>query len=213
MSATLPLAGSSSVIARKRAILWVALVAALAAGAAALGFGIVGLVQTLSSGLSHVVLVTSGKGGQLFQYNNTVGPHIVTGRFSYETVVVSGLPGSVVAYVLVASLATILTEVALCLTIALLAWRMLHHRPFRRSLSRSIGLAGAVLAVGGLVAQGATVLAGRATATLLNQNSHTLWPVAGHFDPTWIVFGVVLLLIALAFEYGERLQNDADGLV
>ncbi|HEX4444447.1 MAG TPA: hypothetical protein VHZ81_12805 [Galbitalea sp.] len=213
MSQTLPLAGSRSAITTKRVILWAALLAALASGLASLAFGTAGLAQTLDTGLSHVVMVT-GKGGQLFNYNDTQSnAHIVSGHYSYATVVVTGLPGSVTAYVLIASIATMLTKVALCLTIALLAWRMLHQRPFRRSLTKSVGIAGTILAVGGLLSQGATALAGRATATLLNQNDHSFWPVAGRFDPTWIVFGVVLLLVALAFEYGERLQNDSEGLV
>jgi hypothetical protein len=194
-------------------ILWTALVAALASGVASLASGVAGLVQTLTSGRSLVTLSALGGADQRYTYQTSVHAHIVSGHYSYDAVVVAGLPGSVTAYVLVASIATMLTEVALCLTIALLAWRMLHHRPFRRSLTRTVGVAGAILALGGLLSQGATALAGRATATLLNENDHSFWPVAGRFDPTWIVFGVVLLLVALAFEYGERLQSDSEGLV
>lgn len=213
MTQLAPLAGTRVAVSAKRVALWAAFVAALAASIAALAFGIPGLVQTLGTGLSHVVLLPS-KGGQLFNYNDGVGNvHIVQGKFSYESVVVTGLPASVSAYVILAAVATMLTEIALCLCVALLAWRMLHHRPFRQSLTRTVGVSGLILAVGGFISQGASALAGRGTAQLLNQNDSSFWPVAGRFDPTWIVFGIVLLLVALAFEYGERLQNDADGLV
>jgi hypothetical protein len=213
MTQVAELSGSRPLVATKRAFLWLFLLAALAGAVAAVAFGIAGVVQTISTGLSHIAIVTP-KGGQLFYSNNTgSGVHIVSGKFTYSTVVVTGLPASVEAYVIVAAVATMLTEIALCGTIAMLAWRMLNHRPFRRTLTKSVGFAGIILIVGGLLAQGATALAGRATATILNQHDHTLWPVAGRFDPTWIVFGVVLLIVAIAFEYGERLQGESDGLV
>ena len=211
MSQTLSLVGSRPQIATKRATLWIVLIAALGGAVASIVYGVVGLVQTLGSGESHLVMVAN-KGGQLFNYNEG-NVHILHGHFTYATVVVTGLPGSVVTYIVVAAVATILTEVALCGAVAVLAWRMLQHRPFRRSLTRTVGFAGLVLAIGGLLSQGATSLAGSTTASLLNRNDHTFWPVAGRFDPTWIVFGVVLLIVALAFEYGERLQNETDGLV
>jgi len=39
------------------------------------------------------------------------------------------------------------------------------------------------------------------------------WPIQAAVDggPIWI--GVVMMLIGLAFEYGERLQRDTAGLV
>ena len=40
-----------------------------------------------------------------------------------------------------------------------------------------------------------------------------LWPLAGRFDLTFLGVGLVLLLVGLAFEYGERLQRDTEGLV
>lgn len=213
MSSPAVIAGSRPAVAVKRVALWIVFVAALAAGVAAVAFGIAGMVQSLSTGLSTVVLLPS-RGAQIFNVNDKYGTvHIVNGQFSYSSVVVRGLPGSIVAYIVVAAVATILTEFALCAVIATLAWRMLNHRPFRRSMTLSVGAAGVILIVGGLLSQAATSLAGSATASVLNRNDHTFWPVAGRFDPTWIVFGVVLLLVALAFEYGERLQSDSDGLV
>ena len=40
-----------------------------------------------------------------------------------------------------------------------------------------------------------------------------IWPVTGSIDFTFVSFGVVLMLVGLAFEYGERLQLDTEGLV
>jgi hypothetical protein len=212
MSQVAPLTGSRPLVVTKRAVLWVAFIAALAAAVAALVFGTVGLTRSLSSSVSTVNLVTSS-GGAIFKYNDKYNLHYTpTGTIAF-TLRAARLPQNIAAWVITGTVATILTEMALCLVIALLAWRMLNHRPFRRSFSRSVLAAGVILAVGGLIAQGAEALAGSETAAIVNRDNFTLWPVAGHFDPTWIVFGVVLMLVALAFEYGERLQNDSDGLV
>jgi hypothetical protein len=56
-------------------------------------------------------------------------------------------------------------------------------------------------------------LAGGLAASEINGHDHGYWPLAGTFDPTLVVFGVVLLLVGLAFEYGARLQKETEGLV
>jgi hypothetical protein len=39
------------------------------------------------------------------------------------------------------------------------------------------------------------------------------WPVAGRFDPSFLGPAFALLLVGLAFEFGERLQRETEGLV
>jgi hypothetical protein len=213
MSTEVQIAGSRPVVAATRVVLWAFVGIALLAAAASLVVGIVGLVHTTTTGLSNLTLVNDTKAAIVDGADPRYPVHIVTSQFPSATVVVSGLPGAIRAAVIVAAVATTLTEVTLCLTIALLAWRMLRRRPFRRSLSLSVSLAGLILVIGGLLSQGATAIAGSATALQLNGGGEGRWPIAGRFDPTWIVFGIVLVLVGLAFEYGERLQRETDGLV
>lgn|GEM_PF-2054292 len=47
----------------------------------------------------------------------------------------------------------IFTQVILAMLVALLAWRLLRHTMFRRSLTAVATLAGAILLIGGMVTQ------------------------------------------------------------
>ena len=67
---------------------------------------------------------------------------------------------------------------------------------------------------GGFISQGSGSLATAMAASELNGAGRDgIWPVAGSIDFTFVAFGVVLMLVGLAFEYGERLQRDTEGLV
>lgn len=52
-------------------------------------------------------------------------------------------------------------------------------------------------------------------ADQLNDSSTVqgFWPLIGSMDGTPLGIGVGLLLVGLAFEYGEGLQRDTEGLV
>jgi hypothetical protein len=137
----------------------------------------------------------------------------LTGTFATADVDVTGLSGQVVGFALAAGIANALTEVALCTLIAMLTWRLLHRGMFRRALANTVGVAGTVLAVGSLVSQAGIALAGAQAAFEINGHGHSYWPIEATFDATVPVFGIVLTLVALAFEYGARLQKDTEGLV
>jgi hypothetical protein len=52
-----------------------------------------------------------------------------------------------------------------------------------------------------------------APSELTGASRDGFWPVAGSNISAYVAFGVVLMLVGLAFEYGERLQRDTEGLV
>jgi len=212
MSQTDQLAGKGPMVAMSRVTVLIFLALAIAAGLFALIFGLGGVVASLTSGttpltlsLDHALPAAADRGSA----------SIVSGGYDSASVVVSGLDSGTVALATIARIAGVLTQAAIAASIALLAWRLLRGRAFRRSLSLIVAISGAILLIGGLLSSGLGVLAAWMTADQLN-GSRTLegfWPIIGTVDGTPLGIGVCLLLVGLAFEYGERLQRDTEGLV
>jgi len=213
MSEAVQIAGPRGLVATTKVLLWIFLAVAAAGALYSLITGVIGLVHTLSTGLINLTLVAETKAAIFGGTDPRFATHIVAGHFSSADVTVAGLPAGIVATVVVSDVSKTLTEVALCVLVAVLAWRMLRRRPFRRSLSLTVSLAGLILVVGGVLGQGTAAIAGGATAAQLNGGGNGYWPLAGRFDPTLPVVGLVLVLVGLVFEYGTRLQNDTEGLV
>ena len=140
---------------------------------------------------------------------------LISGNWDSATVVLAGVHGPPAIFSAIAAVSGILTTVAVSALLALLCSRLLLGRLlFRRSLSRSIGVIGAVIAVGGAVNAGASSLASGTAADLLNGGTpHGFWPLGGALDLTWVFIGFVVTIVGLVFEYGERLQRDLEGLV
>lgn len=136
------------------------------------------------------------------------------GTFSSATVAVGGLslPVQVLAVADTALGALMVAMVAACGS--LLAWRLLRGRPFRKNLSLTIVWAGALLLIGGIVQQGVRLFGALLAAHELNgDSSDPFWPAAAPLDLSAVGIGLVLLLVALVLEIGERLQHETDGLV
>jgi hypothetical protein len=204
------IAGSRTTVTLARGILWGFFGIALIVGILSLIGGAVSISQHLASGYTQLTLVADkplpaavSHGGALF----------VHGLYASASVKVHGLSGGIVALETSAEIAIVLVEASLSALVALLAWRLLRGGLFRRSISLAVTAAGVILTIGGLVSQAGVALAGGAAASELNGGGNGFWPLAGRFDPTLTVFGIVLLLVGLAFEYGERLQKETEGLV
>lgn len=114
-------------------------------------------------------------------------------------------------------LVSALTVIAVAGMVALLCTTLLRRRPFTRTATWFIGITGLILMVGGIIGQLLSALSrwvlidGLKPLAALNG-----FPVP---DPSWtidftpIAAGVVLAVIASAFEIGRRMQRDNDGLV
>jgi hypothetical protein len=202
--------GSRPVVAVARAILWAFLVIAVVVGLSSLVWGTIGVVQQLSSGGTKLTLVADKP---LPAAQTHAGALFLQGLYANASVSVHGLSAGVVTLATAATIATILIQVSLSALVALLAWRLLRGGLFRRSIARAVSAAGLIVAIGGMISQAGTGLAAGAAASELNGGGNGFWPLAGRFDPTLLVFGLVLIIVGLAFEYGARLQKEADGLV
>jgi hypothetical protein len=211
MQATELVAGGGTVVTLTRGILWSVFAGAIALGAGGLAFGGLAVGSGLASGHTALSLIADGA----MPENADAGTAtIVSGAFDTASVVVGDLSAAVVALATAAKVAAILTGAAVAASVALLAWRLLRRAPFRRSLSLTVTIAGAVLLIGGVFSAGAGSLAAAMAAGELNASTlDGFWPIAGRVDGSSIALGVVLLLVGLAFEHGERLQRDTEGLV
>ena len=206
-----PLAGPRVAVTLTRATIGIVGAIALLSGIAILTFGAIDFVGGALSGQWQFTLV----GNQPIPSGTDHGPAtIVHGSWETATVVLAGVSGAAAVFSVIASVTSILTPVAFCTLVVVLCWRLLSRRLFRRSLWISLGISGGVIAIGGLLGQGASSLASGTAAALLNGGTgRGFWPLAGRADLTWPVIGLALMLIGLAFEYGERLQRDVEGLV
>ena len=212
MSQTDQLAGKGAVVVVGRIVVWAFFVFACVAGLFTLVFGLTGAITSLATGstpltlaLDHSLPATADRGSAT----------IVGGGYDSASILVSDLDAGTVVLATVARIAGILTQAAIAASVAVLAWRLLRGRTFRRSLSLTITFMGALLVIGGLVSGGVGVLASWMAADQLNGNSTGggFWPMVGTVDGTPLGIGVCLLLVGLALEYGERLQRDTEGLV
>ena len=212
MPQTDQLAGKGAVVAVGRIVVWAFFVFACVAGLFTLVFGIAGAITSLAAdstpltlALDHPLPAAADRGSAT----------IVSGGYDSASILVSGLDPGTVVLATVARIAGILTQAAIAASVALLAWRLLRGHTFRRSLSLTITFTGALLLIGGLLSGGVGMLASWMAADQLNGNStgDGFWPMIGTVDGAPLGLGICLLLVGLAFEYGERLQRDTEGLV
>lgn len=210
MTDTVQIAGSRVLVGFTRFLLWLFFTFAIAIGVATAVGNTVEIATSLSSG--HLPLTLVADKALPTAATQCVGCHL-TGTFANADVTVSGLSGQVITFVLIAAISNALTELALCVLVAVLTWRLLRRGFFRKAVANTVSAGGGVLIIGGMLSQSGVAIAGGMAASQINGDGHGYWPLAGTFDPTIMVFGFVLLLVGLAFEYGARLQKDAEGLV
>lgn len=211
MSQSVQIAGPPLVRRLTRGFMWLFFITAVIAGALFVLFGTIRLVQSLSSG--HVTL-TLVAGHRMPSSAAQGSVTILEGGYDTATLTLSGVSGPTLVLWVIALVAGILTQLAFCGSGAILAWRLLHPLMFKHSFSVSVTIAGGIVAIAGLLTQGASSLASGSAAALLNGSDPSgFWPIAGEIDLTYVGMGLVLMLVGLAFDYGSRLQNETDGLI
>jgi hypothetical protein len=194
-----------------RVALWAILAASAIVAAFTIIGGIAGIVSDLGSRTTTLTLVA---GHALPAAANGTSMHVVHGSYDTATVALSHAPAAVAVLGLISAIGQLLARAALAAALGLISWRVLRPRMFRRSLSVQFTLVGVLVFMGGVLWQvGAMFAGGLAAVALDGPDRRGFWPLAGRLDPTYIVVGFAFVTIGLAFEYGGRLQNDAEGLV
>ncbi len=142
---------------------------------------------------------------------------LVDGAYDSATVAAEGLSGGAVTLLTVGRAFGLLTTAALAWSVAWLAWKLLRGEPFAASVGNALASAGGALLVGGLLSQGLGGFgAWVAIEELLGDTSASadpFFPLVMGFDPAPLGYGLAMMLIAIAFERGRRLQHDTEGLV
>ena len=103
-----------------------------------------------------------------------------------------------------------LTQLATVAGLIALSVALLRGRPFVPSLRRVLMGVSLALVVGGLGSAGLLGLANLEVAAALDAPG---FPMIADFDFTAAIIGLVLSLVVVVFEFGERLQRDTEGLV
>jgi hypothetical protein len=140
---------------------------------------------------------------------------LITGSYESASVTLGDLSGWAFGLLTAALVIAVITSATVALSFVYLSWRLLRAEPFKKSLTFTFITAGTALIIGSILSLGVEAL-GRviAISELLGDDKVTgFWPMAFNGDLSPIGFGLALLIVACAFEYGERLTRQTDGLV
>lgn len=105
-----------------------------------------------------------------------------------------------------------LATITVCMTLWWLGLSLIRQRAFRRSMAPVLGITAVALIVAGLVGPLLGAIARTRVAEQLGAPD-TFWSFLFEADLGPVGWGIALSLIASAFEVGQRLQKDWEGLV
>ncbi|MFD5226320.1 hypothetical protein ACFWHT_11925 [Microbacterium sp. NPDC058342] len=107
-----------------------------------------------------------------------------------------------------------LATIIVCMSLWWLGYSLIRQRAFRRSMVPVLGTASLGLIAAGMIAP---LLGGIARTQVVEQlpdsAADTFWTFLVRFDPSPIGWGIALALVTTAFEVGQRMQRDTEGLV
>ncbi|MBX9472334.1 hypothetical protein [Microcella sp.] len=150
---------------------------------------------------------------------------ITDARYDSVSATVTGLSGEARAWLVTEHLAATLLTLGLALVVAWVALRLAAGRPFVRSATVALGGTAIVVTACGLIEQTAAALGHAEVVSFLGADKLTAGGNAENpsyegfvafglnLDLAPIGWGIALLVIASAFELGQRLQRDTEGLV
>ena len=189
----------------------VAIGALLVAAGLLVSFAVTTATQLVSGEMTFPVLTGAAVPAGEFGAENG----LVAATYTEASVTASGLSAFPVAAFITAHAVDTLTGVIVALALAFMGWRLLKGDPFRKSVLYSALVAACTLIVGPFVA-----LLASGTAT-----TRALLEIAGPRDgrPELIfsaelnlapvLVGLALAIVLGAFEYGQKLRADTEGLV
>jgi hypothetical protein len=140
---------------------------------------------------------------------------LLNGRYENATVTLGDLSDTAFGLLTTGLVFSVVTTATVALAFVYLSWRLLRSKPFKKSLSIAFLTAGTALLIGTMLSIGFEGLGRMIVASELvgEDTTEGFWPIAAQGDLGPIGFGLALLIVACAFEYGERLSRETDGLV
>lgn len=191
-------------------LLFFALVAALFGIAMAISS--VGAIVEMLAGAETPVALSANQAVPLDAATGTAA--LVRGTFDSANVVISGLDFGSRALLAGGILIRALSYLALATTVVILCVGLYRGRPFTRSVTWVLTMASLTLMAGGILGSALTVAGQFMIASQLNSDpTMSVFPLAGNADLVPLFIGIGLGAVAAAFDIGERLQRDTEGLV
>ena len=145
-------------------------------------------------------------------------PAVTEARYYSWTAVVDGLPSLARWLLWGAEAAVSLAAIGICLALIWLCVRVARRRPFGRSLTVALVVTAGLVIIGGMLPQMLDAIARSEVIEYLGVAEMAATQgtaVAFSFEVSLAPVGIGLALgvVAAAFEIGERLQQDTEGLV
>lgn len=107
-----------------------------------------------------------------------------------------------------------LATVIVCMSLWWLGLSLIRQRAFRTSMPSVLGTAAIALVVAGMFGPFLGAIARtQVVEQLPSSEAGMFWMFLYQLDPAPIGWGIALALVATAFEVGQRLQKDTEGLV
>ncbi|SDS09670.1 hypothetical protein [Microterricola viridarii] len=139
---------------------------------------------------------------------------LVSGSFDSAQLVLADVSTTARLLLAGSALALGLAQVLIAGTIVFTSVGLVRGRPFGRRMTWLLATASITLIAGGLLGYALGTAAQFTIAAELNPDPvGSVFPFAGGFDLTIVFVGVVLGVVAAAFEIGERMQRDTEGLI
>jgi len=140
-------------------------------------------------------------------------PSVSAAAFDSVTVTAEGLSMSPRVLLAVADLLGVLGVISLCIVVAWLCVRIFTGRPFTKAATWGIATAALVVMVGGLFSQAVRANAHFEVTDELGLTAAGLPTFEMTIDLAPIGWALALAVIAGAFEIGQRMQRETEGLV
>lgn len=150
-------------------------------------------------------------------------PAIVEAHYDSVTLVIDGLPAGVRWLMVSETAVQSLLSIGLCVIVFILGMALLDRRPFARSATIAIFSAAILVMVTGMLAPFLGSIADAETVRFLGDAvighsasdpaAETLRAFSMILDPAPLGWGFALAIVASAFQLGQRMQRDTQGLV
>jgi hypothetical protein len=141
-------------------------------------------------------------------------PQIVTAQYETIALAVEGLPPAVRGYLIAAAILASALAIGICAVVAWLCLRVFLGRPFVASATWGIGIVAILVIAGGLGSSLLTSIAHAEAAAFLGLGeAQGIAAFQWNADLAPLGWGLALAVVAGAFELGQRMQRDTEGLV
>ncbi|QEE60550.1 hypothetical protein FVA74_02420 [Salinibacterium sp. dk2585] len=140
-------------------------------------------------------------------------PLITSAEYESVSITVESIPVEARGFLIAAAILSSLLVIGICAVVAWLCVRVFVGRPFVRSATWGIGVASILVILAGLGTPFLTGLAHAEIVESLNLEEAGLPLFMVDIDMAPLGWGLALAVVAGAFEIGQRMQRDTEGLI